>query len=380
MERDDQLRIGVIGQGFMGRAHALAWSNVAHLGVPGPRPQLAVLCGRNAEALARNGAELGFEATTTAWREVVDDEGIDLVDVCTPGYTHVEIALAALHAGKHVLCEKPLANTVAEARQLADAADAAERRGQLTMVGFNYRRVPALALARRLIAQGRIGAVRELRATYLQDWLTDPDFGFTWRMDRSLAGSGALGDLGAHIVDLVRYLTGEEIAEVAAALQTFTLERPRPGGEAPAEVSVDDAFVAIGRLGAGALLTLEATRVAAGRKNALRIEISGTQGTVAFDLERLNELELFDRSRDERGFQRILVTEPDDPYLGFWWPPGHGLGWDHTFTHECADFVQAIAQHGRAEPSFADGLAVQLVLDAVERSAEQRRFVEVEKP
>jgi predicted dehydrogenase len=239
------------------------------------------------------------------------------------------------------------------------------------MVGFNYRRVPALALARRLVANGRIGTLRHLRAVYLQDWLADPAAPMTWRMQAERAGSGALGDLGAHIVDLARYLTGDEITGVCAISATFVGTRPMADGTGTGTVTVDDAVVFTGKLGSGALASFEATRYATGRKNGLRIELNGSAGSLAFDLERLNELEFFDASADgdAGGFRRVLVTEGSHPYLSAWWPPGHTLGWENTFTHQAADLLTAIADGAQPLPSFGDGLAVQRVLDAVARSA-----------
>jgi predicted dehydrogenase len=259
---------------------------------------------------------------------------------------------------------------------MAAAAAAAYPGGARAMVGFNYRRVPALALARKLVADGQVGTLRHVRAVYLQDWLTDPDAPMTWRMRAERAGSGALGDLGAHIVDLTRFLTGEEITGVAAVSATFTRERPLADGSGTGTVTVDDAVVFTARLSGGALASFEATRCATGRKNGLRIELNGTAGSLAFDLERLNELEFFDGAATgpgsetaTAGFRRVLVTEPDHPYLDGWWPPGHTLGWADTFTNQARDLLTAIAEGKQPEPSFTDGLAVQRVLDAVQRSA-----------
>ena len=299
---------------------------------------------------------------------------LQLIDVCTPGDSHAEISVAALEAGKHVLCEKPLANTVAEAEAMAGAAARAEARGVRSMVSFNYRRVPALALARELIAGGQVGEIRHVRASYLQDWLTDPAFPLTWRLQREHAGSGALGDLGAHIVDLAQFLTGQLIAGVSGATATFVPKRPLPGGGgATGPVTVDDAVAFTARLESGALASFEATRFASGRKNALRIEVNGSRGSLSFDLERLNELEFADLAEGAatQGFRRILVTEPGHPYLSAWWPPGHVLGWEHTFTHQVRDLVTAIGEGADPEPSFADGLQVQHILQAVSASAGQ---------
>ena len=239
------------------------------------------------------------------------------------------------------------------------------------MVGFNYRRVPALALARQFVEQGRIGTLRHFRAVYLQDWLADPDAPMTWRMQAERAGSGALGDLGAHIVDLARYLTGDEITGVSAISATFTTQRAFADGSGTGTVTVDNAVAFNARLASGALASFEATRYATGRKNGLRVELNGSTGSLAFDLERLNELEFFSVADEDSagGFRRVLVTEASHPYLSAWWPPGHVLGWEHTFINQAADLLTAIADGTQPVPSFGDGLAVQRVLDAVARSA-----------
>jgi predicted dehydrogenase len=364
------LGVGMVGYAFMGAAHSQAWRTVPHVFDLPLRPALAALCGRNAAAVRAAADRLGWAATETDWRALVKRDDVQLVDICTPGEFHAEVAIAALEAGKHVLCEKPLANTLAEAEAMAAAADRAAAQGVRAMTGFNYRRVPAIALARQLVTDGRIGAIRHVRATYLQDWLVDPESPLTWRLQRERAGSGALGDLGAHIVDLAQYLTGELIAGVSAATATFVPERPREGGGS-GPVTVDDAAVFTARLASGALATFEATRFATGRKNQLRIELNGDRGSLAFDLERLNELRFCDRADDPAtaGFRTILVTEPGHPYLSAWWPPGHVLGWEHTFTHEVRDLVTAIAAGTEPAPSFRDGLQVQRVLAAVELSA-----------
>jgi predicted dehydrogenase len=365
------LGVGMVGYAFMGAAHSQAWRTAPHVFDLPLRPAMAALCGRNAAAVRAAADRLGWAATETDWRVLVKRDDVQLVDVCTPGDGHAEVAIAALAAGKHVLCEKPLANTVDEAEAMAAAADRAAARGVRAMTGFNYRRVPAIALARQLVADGRIGAIRHVRASYLQDWLVDPGFPLTWRLQRERAGSGALGDLGAHIVDLAQYLTGELIAGVSAATATFVRERPLPSGDGSGPVTVDDAAVFTARLASGALASFEATRFATGRKNQLRIELNGERGSLAFDLERLNELQFCDRDGDSAtaGFRTILVTGPGHPYLSAWWPPGHVLGWEHTFTHEVRDLVTAIAAGTEPAPSFRDGLQVQRVLAAVEQSA-----------
>ncbi|MFF4833684.1 Gfo/Idh/MocA family protein [Streptomyces sp. NPDC001315] len=378
------LRVGMVGYAFMGAAHSQGWRTAGHVFDLPRRPVLAAICGRDAAAVRAAADRHGWAAAETDWRALIARDDVDLVDICTPGDSHAEIALAALAAGKHVLCEKPLANSVEEAEAMTVAAETAYERGQLTMVGFNYRRVPAAALARRMVAEGRLGTLRHVRVTYLQDWLVDPGFPLTWRLRKERAGTGSLGDLGAHIVDLAQYLAGERLAGVSALTETFVRERPLPGGPTAGlsadssaagtgQVTVDDAAVFTGRLASGALASFEATRYATGRKNALRIELNGERGSLAFDLERLNELRYHDGTEPaaHAGFRRILVTEPDHPYLDAWWPPGHGLGYEHTFVHQARDLVHAIAEGRRPEPSFADGLQVQRVLAAVEESAEK---------
>ncbi|MGW2786311.1 Gfo/Idh/MocA family protein [Streptomyces populi] len=375
------LGIGMVGYAFMGAAHSQGWRTAGRVFDLPLRPVLAAVAGRDPEAVRAAADRHGWAAAETDWRALIARDDVQLVDICTPGDRHAEIAIAALDAGKHVLCEKPLANSVAEAEAMAVAADRARERGQVAMVGFNYRRVPALAHARRLVADGWLGTLRHLRFTYLQDWLVDPDFPLTWRLQRQHAGSGALGDLGAHIVDLAQFLAGEPLVGVSAQLETFVRERPllagvsaglhASGGPGRGPVTVDDAAVFTGRLASGALATFEASRMAPGRKNALSLEINGERGSLAFDLERLNELLLHDHREPAAtaGFRRILVTEAEHPYLEAWWPPGHGLGYEHTFVHQARDLVTAVAAGTDPVPSFADGLQVQRVLAAVEESA-----------
>jgi predicted dehydrogenase len=369
-----ELGIGMVGYAFMGTAHSRAWAAVGQAFDVPLRPRMAVLAGRDGAATRAAARRYGWRHAETDWHALIERDDVQLVDICTPGDTHAEIAIAALAAGKHVLCEKPLANTLAEAEAMAAAAARAAQNGVRAMVGFNYRRVPAIALARRLVEQGRIGALRHVRAAYLQDWLADAAVPLTWRLQQDRAGSGALGDIGAHAVDLAQYLSGEHLAGVSGLTTTFVSERPVAGGTGDGgtgPVTVDDAALFNGRLASGALASFEATRVAAGRKNALTIELYGELGSLAFDLERLNELSFYDRTEAEStaGFRRILVTEPGHPYLEAWWPPGHVLGWEHTFVHQARDLLTDIASDDDPEPSFADGLQVQRVLDAVAASA-----------
>jgi len=379
------MRVAMIGYGFMGAAHSQGWRVAPRFFDLPADPRMALVVGRNADAVAAAANKWGWEESATDWRAVLERDDIDVIDIVTPGDSHAEIAIAALEAGKHVLCEKPLANTVAEAEAMADAASRAAERGVFAMVGFTYRRVPATTFARQLVAEGRIGRVTQVRASYRQDWLVDPQVPLAWRLRKELAGSGALGDIGAHAIDLAQFITGLRLESVSGTLETIVKQRPLPADSSPGEVAslggaagsgtgevtVDDVAMFTGRFDSGVLGSFEATRFATGRKNALRIEVSGTEGALAFDLEDLNSLEFYDRTApdDRQGFTRILVTEPQHPYVSAWWPAGHTLGYEHGFSHQVVDFVTAIAEGRQPTPSFADGLHVQRVLDAVERSA-----------
>jgi predicted dehydrogenase len=378
-----ELGVGMVGYAFMGAAHSQAWRSAGRFFDLPLAPRLRALCGRNADAVGAAAARLGWERAETDWRAVVAADDVGLVDVASPGDTHAEIAVAALEAGKHVLCEKPLANSVAEAELMAAAAERAAARGVRSMVGFNYRRVPALSLARQLVADGRIGELRHVRAQYLQDWIVDPQFPLVWRLQKDKAGSGALGDIGAHIVDAAQFVAGDVLTGVSALTETFVKERPlaeatsglsATGGGATGPVTVDDAALFMGRFAGGALGSFEATRFATGRKNTIRIELNGSLGSIAFDFERMNELLVHDAAGTWEdaslgGFTRVDVTESVHPYMGAWWPPGHPIGYEHTFTHEVVDLVRDIAEGRDPWPSFADGLQVQRVLAAVEESA-----------
>ncbi|MDX6257360.1 MAG: hypothetical protein QOJ11_3694 [Frankiales bacterium] len=374
------LGVGMVGYAFMGAAHSQAWRTAGRVFDLPLRPAMVALCGRDGAAAEEAAGRLGWASVETDWKRLLVRDDVALIDVCTPGDSHAEIAIAALEAGKHVLCEKPLANTVAEAEAMVAAAETARGQGIRSMVGFNYRRVPAIALARKLVADGRLGTVRHVRAAYLQDWIIDPEFPLVWRLQRQRAGSGALGDLGAHIVDLAQFILGDRLTGVSALTETFVRERPLPqassglsatGGADRGEVTVDDAALFLARFAGGAVATFEATRFATGRKNAMRLEINGSLGSLAFDFESMNELSFHDHTLDDEtaGFRRILVTEPVHPYLSAWWPPGHLIGYEHSFTHEVRDLVEAIGTGTDPTPSFADGLQVQQVLAAVEASA-----------
>jgi predicted dehydrogenase len=372
-----EVNVALIGYAFMGRAHSNAYRQVGPFLNPRLKPRLKVLCGRNARAVEEAAGRLGWEEAATDWREVVNRKDIHLVDVSTPGDSHAEIAIAAARAGKAVLCEKPLANTLKDAKAMLAAV---QKAGVVHMVCHNYRRVPAVRLAQRLIEQGRLGEIRHFRATYLQDWIVDPAFPLVWRLRKERAGSGALGDLASHVVDLARFLVGE-ISEVTAALRTFIKERPLPENpKKRGRVSVDDAAAAVVRFADGALGTIEASRMAPGRRNYNRFEVNGSLGTVVFDLERLNELQVFLRSDPGavQGFHDVIVTDPTHhPYMRAWWPPGHLIGYEHTFTHTIYDLLEAIAEGTVPRPSFEDGVANQVVLEAMEKAARTRRWVTV---
>ncbi|WP_284753766.1 Gfo/Idh/MocA family oxidoreductase [Arthrobacter sp. efr-133-R2A-120] len=368
------LGVAAIGYAFMGKAHSNAWRNVASF-FDVPAFEQKVLVGRDAEQVAGAAARYGWAESATDWRQVIERDDIHIVDICAPGWMHAEIAIAALEAGKHVLVEKPLANTLAEAEAMTDAARAARARGIQSMIGFNYRRVPALALARELIAEGRLGTVRHVRAAYLQDWLVDAGSPMTWRLNKETAGSGALGDIASHAIDQVLYLLGDTVTEVSGRLHTFV--DTRPGADGPERVTVDDAAWATLTLASGALASVEVSRMATGKKNSLTMEIYGDKGSLLFDLESINELGFLDATAPvrEQGFRRILVNEPEHPYMDAWWPQGHVIGWEHTFTHQIRDFLQALDAGTPPSPSFEDGLAVQHVLAAIEESADAKSAI-----
>ncbi len=375
-----RMNVAMIGHGFMGAAHSQAWRVAPRFFDLPVEPRMKVVVGRSAESTASAATRFGWDESSTDWREVISRDDIDLIDICSPGDSHADIAIAALEAGKHVLCEKPLANGVDDAERMAEAARSAYSSGVRAMVGFSYRRVPAVVHARDLVAAGRLGEIREVRAQYLQDWLSDAAGPMTWRLDKAVAGSGSLGDIGAHIIDMAQYVTGETLQSVSATMHTFVTERPLMGesrglsgtaSEVMGSVTVDDAAWFTGRFSGGILGSFEATRYATGRRNALRLEISGSRGALAFDLERMNELEVFDATvpAADQGFTRVIVGEPEHPYMGSWWPTGHAIGYEHPFSHQVVDLLRAIDAGEQPRPSFEDGLQVQRVLAAVEESA-----------
>jgi predicted dehydrogenase len=380
-----KLNIAMIGYKFMGRTHSNGWRQAPRFFDVPYEPVLHTVCGRNAEAAAKAAEQLGWARAATDWRSVVEDPEIDVIDVSTANDTHAEISIAAAKAGKAILCEKPLARTVAEARRMLQAV---EKAGVVNMVCHNYRRIPAMALARRMIERGDLGRIFHYRARYLQDWIVDPEFPLVWRLQGDIAGSGTHGDINAHIIDLGRYLVGE-IDEVCGMMETFIKQRPiaqatdgglgAKGGRKMGQVTVDDAALALGRFKNGALLNLEATRFALGRKNGIQIEINGSKGSLYFDFEDMNRLKFYNGSdpAEASGFRDILVTDGSHPYVGNWWPGGHIIGYEHTFVHTMADFLQAVKKGRSVQPTFRDGYANQVVLEAVERSAKTRKWVKV---
>ena len=357
-----KLNVAMIGYGFMGRAHSNAFLQVRHFFDLPYDLKLKTICGRNRSGVEAMAAQWGWEEAETDWRSVVERKDIDVVDVCTPNHLHAEIATAAAESGKIVLCEKPLAMNVLEARQTATAV-----RNLPNLVWFNYRRVPAIALAQELIEQGRVGDVYHYRATYLQSWGADPQNPEAWRFRKSEAGSGASGDLLSHSLDLALMLNGK-ITAVTGLMQTFT-----PGRE------VDDAVLALARFANGSVGTFEATRFAIGCQNRNYFEIHGSKGALRFSLEDLNRLEVFDRSDDVaiRGSHNVLVTGPGHPYSTHFWPPGHIVGYEHTFIATLADFLDCLAKNQPFHPNFDDAADVQLLLEAVETSAQTGAWAQV---
>ncbi|KAB2658544.1 MAG: Gfo/Idh/MocA family oxidoreductase [Verrucomicrobia bacterium] len=383
------LRVGMIGYRFMGKAHSNAWRQAPHFFNLPASVEMHTICGRDSAGVEAARAQLGWQHASTDWKAVVNSPDIDIVDINTPNDSHAEIAIAAAKAGKHILCEKPLALTVAQCKEMIQAVKKAK---VVNMVCHNYRRIPAIAQAKKMIDEGALGELFHYRARYAQDWIVDPDFPLVWRLQKGISGSGTHGDINAHIIDLGRYLVGE-FKEVCGLMHTFIKERPlmdqsgkgdglgAKGSKKMGKVTVDDAAMFIGRFHNGALANLEATRFALGRKNHVQIEINGSKGSLQFDLEDMNRLKYFDNTnaQDRQGFRDILVTQGGGthPFVGNWWPPGHILGYEHTFVHTIADFVQAVMDGKSVHPTFEDGLKNERVLEAVEESAKSRQWVKV---
>jgi predicted dehydrogenase len=377
------LVVGLIGYKFMGKAHSNGWRQAPRFFDLPANLRLKTICGRDKAAVRKAASRFGWESSSTEWRQLVDDPEIDIIDICTPNDTHAEIAIAAAGAGKAILCEKPLARSIREAEAMWRAVRQAR---VVNMVCHNYRRIPAIALAKEMIERGEIGdRIFHFRARYAQDWIVDTNFPLVWRLQSDSAGSGALGDIFSHIVDLARYLVGE-FGEICATMETFVKQRPIAPRDARAarsrrmrhgRVTVDDAVTMFGRFRRGGLASLEATRFAPGRKNSITLEINGSTGSLFFDLEEMNRLKFFGARdpKDRQGFRDIIVTEPSHPYIEKWWPPGHVIGYEHTFTHTIADFVKAVATGKSVHPTFEDGVKNQRVLDAITRSAKTKRCI-----
>jgi predicted dehydrogenase len=366
MTKRRTLSVALIGTKFMGRAHSNAWRQAPRFFDLPADIRMAAICGRSRTATRHAAKKLGWERGVNDWKALVADSTIDIVDICTPNESHAEIAMAAARAGKSILCEKPLARNVTEARRMVETV---KRARVPNMICFNYRRVPAVALAKQMIDAGDIGdRIYHFRARYAQDWIADENFPMVWRLQSKIAGSGALGDIGAHIIDLARFLVGE-IAGVLAVNQTFVKKRLTKN-RSYAKVDVDDAVSVVGKFQNGAMLNLEATRFARGRKNQLSFEINGSRGSLTFDLEKMNRLRFYDAKDAEhaRGFRDIIVTEPSHPYIKNWWPAGHIIGYEHSFVHTIADFINGLVARRRTQPDFADGLKTQRILDLIQRA------------
>jgi predicted dehydrogenase len=381
-----EINVALIGHQFMGKAHSNAYRQVSKF-FPGKlEPRLKVICGKaSKEELEATARQFGWEESDPDWRRVVERKDIDVVDISTPGFLHHAMAIAAAEAGKHLICEKPLANTLAEAKEMLRAV---EKAGVKHYVNFNYRRVPAVALAEQLMADGRLGEIYHYHGAYLQDWIMDPQFPLVWRLEKKYAGSGALGDIGAHAADLAQFLNAD-ITEVVGFMTTFIKERPlvdagpgawgAKGGRGKGKVTVDDETNFLARFKNGSAGVFESTRFAGGRRNYNTLQIYGSKGSLAWNFERMNELEFFDRTEAgaEQGYKTILATEAAHPYVGAWWPPGHIVGYEHTFVHAIHDFLTCLEKDRMPTPNFRDGVKVQAVLDAVERSAKSRRWEKV---
>jgi predicted dehydrogenase len=382
------MNVAIIGTKFMGKAHSNAWLNAPRFFDMGIKPVLKVACGQNEKELRDFADRWGWEEIETDWRKVIEREDVDIVDISVPTYLHRDIAVAAAKAGKHIFCEKPFAITLEEAREMYEAADAA---GIVHYVNHNYRRCPAVMLAKRLIDDGTIGRIFHWRGAYLQDWIVDPDFPLTWHLRKETAGTGPHGDLNSHSIDLARFLVGD-IKAVSAMMTTFVKERPLPGAGAATftagsgestemgEVTVDDAAFMIAEFENGALGSFEASRFAPGRKNYNYFEIYGSKGSIIFNLERMNELQLFLRNDPAyaQGFRTIIATEGGQhDYIAAWWPPGHIIGYEHEFHHAVVDFMKAIETGGSIAPNFYDGLKEVEVLQAGIQSAQSGQRVVV---
>ncbi len=380
-----EINIALLGYKFMGKAHSNAYRQVSRF-FPGKlTPRMKVLCGRDRKAAEAAARLYGWEEVETDWRKVIARKDIDVVDVSTPGNLHHPMVLAAARAGKHIICEKPLGNTLAEAEEMLRAV---EKAGVKHMLMHNYRKIPAVAFAKKLIQDGRVGTIYHYRGAYLQDWIMNPKFPLVWRLEKKTAGSGALGDIGSHAADLARFLNSE-FESVVGQMTTFIKERPilaeaggslqARGGKAKGRVTVDDDANFLVRFRNGSVGAIESSRFCGGRRNYNTFQIYGSKASLAFNLERMNELELYEGTDDvgRQGFKTISVTESVHPYAGAWWPPGHIIGYEHTFVHAIHDFLVAIEKDRLPEPNFHDGVKNQAILDAVERSVKSGKWEKV---
>ena len=375
-----EIGIGMLGYAFMGKAHSNAFKKLPYMMYPPVAiPKLIAIAGRNEDAVQEAARRYGYEGYYTDWRKLVADPRVQLFDNGGPNNLHAEPCIAAAQAGKHIICEKPMARSTAEAKQMLDAVNKA---GVKHAVAFNYRFVPAIRQAYELIQSGALGRIYHFRAVYLQEWITDPEFPLIWRLEKRLAGSGALGDLGSHIIDLARFLVGEP-KSVMGLTRTFISERPLPDGKGRGKVEVDDAFQALVEFQNGATGTLEASRFAPGRKNHQVLEINGSKGSLQFNLERFNELDVFWKDatpRETQGFTNVLVTEAYHPFYSNWWPHGHIIGWEHTFVHELHHMLDAIVNDKSVAPfgaTFEDGYRNAVICDAIVQSAQEGRRVDI---
>lgn len=375
-----EVGVGMMGYAFMGKAHSNAFKKIPYMIYPPPAiPKLVAIAGRDRASVQEAAKRYGYDTFYTDWHDLIKDDRVQLFDNGGPNDVHAEPTIAAAKAGKHVLCEKPLARTAQEAAAMLDAVTKA---GVKHMVAFNYRYVPAIRQAYDLIQSGQLGEIYHFRAVYLQEWIMDPTFPMVWRLDKKIAGSGALGDLGAHVIDLARFLIGEP-RRVSAMLKTFIKDRPLADGSGTGQVTVDDAFTALFEFENGAMGTLEASRFCAGRKNHQVLEINGSKGSLVFNLERLNELDVFwkdEQPRETRGFHNVLISESFHPFWENWWPQGHMIGWEHTFVHEIAHLLDAIVNNKEIAPygaTFDDGYKNAVICDAIAQSSESGRHVEI---
>jgi len=375
-----EIGIGLLGYAFMGKAHSNAFKKIPYIMYPPVAiPRLVAICGRNEDAVKEAARRYGYEGYYTDWRRMLENDAIQVFDNGGPNNAHAEPSIAAAQAGKHVFCEKPLARTAEEAKSMLDAV---EKAGVKHQVAFNYRFVPAVVQARKLIESGKLGRIYHWRAVYLQEWGMDPKMPTSWRFQKDIAGSGALGDLGAHIIDIARFLVGD-IVSVSAMTRTFISERPLPGGKGMGKVDVDDAFCAAVAFENGAIGTLETSRFAAGSKNDLRYEVNGEKGSIRFNMERMNELEVFwvgDEPKETQGWRTVLVSESYHPWWSNWWPQGHIIGWEHTFIHEITHFLDCIVNDKDVAPfgaNFEDGYRAAVVCDGILESAATRRIVDL---